>query len=61
VLFSDQRFAMLGGSNNPVELETTAGTRAVPDAAKMKVQIALEEGLRKQGEEFLFVVRRTLS
>lgn len=60
-LFSDEKFAMLGGPNNVVHLETDAGTRTVPNARKMMIEIAVEEGLRKQGEEFLFVVRRIAS
>jgi hypothetical protein len=60
-VFSDPNFAMLGGPNNIVELELTAGTRAFPDAKKMKTRISVEEGLRKQGEEFLFTVHGTPS
>jgi hypothetical protein len=57
-LFVDPRFAMLGGPENTIEMETTAGTKEAPNSRKMKVQISVEEGLRKAGEEFLFVVRR---
>jgi hypothetical protein len=60
-LFLDDTFAMRGGPNNLVELEADAGTRAIPNAAKIKIQIAVEEGLRKQDEEFLFVVRKIAS
>ena len=55
-LFGDETFAMLGGPNNAVEFVTDAGTRGLPNAKKLKVRIAVEEGLRKQGEEFLFAV-----
>jgi hypothetical protein len=60
-VFLDETFAMLGGPNNVAELETSAGTQAVPQAKKMRVQVAVEEGLRKLGEEFLFVVRKLTS
>jgi hypothetical protein len=59
-LFSDETFAMRGGANNTVELETDAGVKGATKAKKMKVRIEVEEGLRKSGEEFLFVVRRVL-
>ena len=60
-VFTDSSFAMLGGPIGSLALEIDAGTRAVPDAKKMKVQIEVEERLRKSGEEFLFVVRRIAS
>ena len=60
-LFSDESFAMRGGPNNTVEFETDAGIKDLPNAKKMKVRIEVEEGLRRQGEEFLFVVRRVSS
>ena len=60
-IFVDDTFAMRGGPNNVVELKVDAGTRAVPDAKKMKIQVAVEEGLRKHDEEFLFVVRKIAS
>jgi hypothetical protein len=56
-LFSDSNFAMLGGPNNVVDLRTSAGTRAVPNAKEISVQISVEQGLRRENEEFLFVVR----
>jgi hypothetical protein len=55
VLF-DKTLAMLGGPNNVAELEVSAGTQTFPDAKKLKVKISVEEGLRKQGEQFLFTV-----
>lgn len=57
-VLSDESFAMLGGPNSVVTLDATAGTQTVPNAKKMEVQIAVEEVLRRQGNEFLFVVRR---
>jgi hypothetical protein len=57
-IFSDERFAMLGGASNTIELETSAGVKDAPHAKQMKVRIDVEEGLRRQGEEFLFVVHR---
>jgi hypothetical protein len=55
-VLSDQTLAMLGGPNNVAELEVSAGTPTFPDAKKLKVKISVEEGLRKQGEHFLFTV-----
>lgn len=55
-LFSKPAFSMLGGADNVLEMETTAGTPASPDAKKVKVRISVEETLRRHGEEFLFTV-----
>jgi hypothetical protein len=55
-ILSDDALAMRGGPNNIAELETSAGTPALPEARKRKVKISVEEGLRKPGTEFLFTV-----
>lgn len=55
-VLSDETLAMLGGPNNVAELEVSAGTQTFPNAKKLKVKISVEEGLRKQGEHFLFTV-----
>jgi hypothetical protein len=60
-IFDDSKFAMLGGPHNVIAFETTAGTRAVPDAKRLLVEISVEERLRRDGEEFLFVVRGNAS
>lgn len=57
-LISDQAFALLGGVNNVTAFETNAGTRAVPAATNIRVEVSVEEVLRRPGEEFLFVVRK---
>jgi hypothetical protein len=57
-LFADESISMRGGQNHEMTIETDAGTRNVPKAMKMKVQISNELGPWKQGSEFLFSVRR---
>lgn len=57
-IFEDAEFALLGGPKNPISFETHAGTKGAPNATRLMVEVAVEEGLRKRGEEFLFVVRK---
>lgn len=57
-IVEDTDFALLGGAKNPIAFETDAGTKGVPSATKLTIEVAMEEGLRKRGEEFLFVVRK---
>jgi hypothetical protein len=56
-LFVDAEFGMLGGTRNSTEFETSAGTKAAPTATKSRIQVTIEEGLRRPAEEFLYVVR----
>jgi hypothetical protein len=57
-IFDDDEFALLGGPKSSIAFDTSAGTKAVPDATKFRVEVTVEDGLRKRNEEFLFVVRR---
>lgn len=57
-VFSDEGFAMCGGSLNTIEFVTDAGSSAVPNAKKMKVECTVEHTNKKTGSEFLYVLRK---
>jgi len=58
-LFADETCGMRGGPNTIFEIETDAGTPALPNAKRMRIRVAIEERLRAPGEEFLFVVHKS--
>jgi hypothetical protein len=53
---SDPNFILNGGKSNVTELTTKAGTPKNPEIAKMKVELAVEQRVRKAGETFLVLV-----
>jgi hypothetical protein len=57
-LLGDDNFAMCGGTRDRVVLETHAGTRSVPNALSMTVEVEIERRTRNPGNEFLFAVRK---
>ncbi len=57
-VFADEMFAMCGGLQNTVEFLTDAGSSAVPNAERMKVQCSIEHANKKNGSEFLYVIRK---
>ncbi len=57
-VFPDESFAMCGGPNNTIELETDAGVTDAPNSGSMKIQCSIENVNRKAEAEFLYVVRK---
>lgn len=57
-VFFDEAFAMCGGPRSTFEFVTDAGGEAVPNARRFEVECTVENGNRKAGSEFLYVIRR---
>ena len=57
-IFADEMFVMCGGAQNTVEFVTDAGSSAVPNAKKMKVQCTVEYTNKRTGSDFLYVLRK---
>lgn len=57
-IFTDESFAMCGGSSNTLEFMVEAGSEEVRNARRLEVECNIESGSRRAGTEFLYVIRR---
>jgi hypothetical protein len=59
-VFSDPDFVLGGGANLACQLDTAAGTSAVPNAGKMRISCEVETTNRRPGSSFLYTVHGEL-
>ena len=57
-VFEEEHFAMRGGQYNKMSFLVDAGLKESPKIEMMPVVVSVEDGLRRAGTEFFFVVRK---
>jgi hypothetical protein len=57
-VFEEDQFAMRGGQYNQMSFLVDAGLKESPRVEMMPVVVSVEDGLRRAGTEFFFVVRK---
>lgn len=60
-IFADELFAMCGGPQDTIDFVTDAGSSAVPNAERMRLQCSIERVNKKKGQDFLYVLRKAAS
>lgn len=56
-VFTDPSFFLCGGNEFVCEMAVRGGTSQTPNSKEMRISCLVENGSRKRGEEFLFIVR----